>query len=103
MLKFRLKPQYNTMLTGTLVGVLFPAAVFYLIYYVKYGSSSKFFEFLKVAADNDAISPMISLSIIINLALFFLFLNTDAANVSRGIIISTLIYGVLIFFFKFFY
>jgi len=94
--------MYNNrqLLLGTIVGLLVPAFVMSMIYAVKFGESS-ISSFIDAAIGQGVAAPIIALSLIGNLGLFFLFLKFDKLWASRGVMISTLLYGMLMVYFKF--
>lgn len=82
---------------GLLIGLIFPWFVFFGYYFTKFRHMGlgKFFNYL---LDGNILTPVVSLCVIINLGIFFLFIKNDKYYVSRGIIFATFIYafGVLI-------
>lgn len=93
--------MYNNrqLLIGTLIGLLVPAFVISMIYAVKFGEST-FPSFVESAIKQGAAAPIIALSLLGNLGLFFLFLRFDKLWASRGVMIATLVYGMLMLYFK---
>ena len=94
--------MYNPrqLLVGALVGILVPALIMVLIYAYKF-SQKDFFAFLEQAIEKGVIAPIIALSLIGNLGLFFLFTSTNRLWAARGVMIATIIYGLLMLYFKF--
>jgi len=93
--------MYNPkqMLAGIVAGIFAPACIIYCIYLAKF-SASKFDDFLETAVHQHIASPIIALSILINAGLFFLFLKYDRLWASRGVILATLLYGILMLYVK---
>jgi hypothetical protein len=55
--------------------------------------TSQFFRFLVLG---HVLSVVLSLCLIPNLGMFFLFINKEYYKTTRGIILSTLVYGFII-------
>lgn len=86
------KFYWNIRLTaGTVIGALSPLLLFPLTLYVIALTQNFYFEQLwhKFTIDVVIQSKIISLSIIPNLAWFFLFLNKERYDIARGIIIGS--------------
>ena len=83
------------LIKGVLIGIISPIIAF-IVYVV---SIKK--EPLENFINNENLPAIISLSLLINLALFFLKLKLNKDEQSRGILISTFLYGVVIVFLKF--
>ncbi|HER07896.1 MAG TPA: hypothetical protein ENO20_03205 [Bacteroides sp.] len=81
--------KFNTILTGLVPGILLPAVTMVIIWLVRYDGG--FFRFLAVFQELDMLSKLLSLSVIPNLLLFFIFLWTDRPFSARGVIFATLI------------
>lgn len=87
---------------GLISGLLAPVITFLVIYAVKFGDSEVDISgFISVAIAQGVFSAFIALSLLSNLALFFLFLQRQNDWASRGVVLSTLLFGVLIIYFKF--
>jgi hypothetical protein len=90
----------DSLIIGFVAGILAPSFIVFAFYLSKFNTSS-FANFLRVAVNEKMLSPLLSLSVLINLGLFYLFLKYDKLHVARGIILSTLVYGVMIVILKF--
>ena len=42
-------------------------------------------------------TPLLSLSVVVNLGLFFIFINKNFYYAARGVIFSTIIYAIIVF------
>ena len=91
----------DTVLRGLITGIIAPffGFYFYKISFFNYWNLKQFFFRL---IEMDKLAAVISLSIIANGALFFLFLNRGWDNSSRGVLFATFIYGAVIIYLKFF-
>lgn len=84
---------------GTLIGILVPAFIMSLIYAIKFGESSVS-SFIENAIQQGVAAPIVALSIVGNLGLFFLFLHFEKLWASRGVMIATFLYGLLMLYLK---
>lgn len=94
--------NYNNkqLFSGALAGLFAPGFIISIIYAVRFASFS-FPDFVSHAIKEHVAAPIIALSLIINLGLFFLFLKYDKLYASRGILLSTLLYGALMLYIRF--
>ncbi|MCA0426484.1 MAG: hypothetical protein LCH37_03530 [Bacteroidetes bacterium] len=88
-------------LLGLLLGLLAPTLGI-LGFYLFNFSDKNLFEFLELSVSEKLLSPLLSLSCVINLGVFYLFIHFERYSTSRGIIFSTFIYGFAIVVLKFF-
>jgi hypothetical protein len=85
---------------GLVLGLLGPVLGLVVVYFIKYSelSFSDFFElFINTKSMITAIG---SLSLLANVVLFTLYVNTHRDNTAKGIFIVTLIYGIAILLLK---
>lgn len=93
--------MYNNrqLLIGTLTGLLVPAFLMSIIYAVKFGEST-FLSFVETTIEQGVAAPIVALSLLGNLGLFFLYLRFDKLWATRGVMIATLLYGLLMLYLK---
>ena len=91
----------NKLIKGTLVGIMAPVAAFFV--YVAFFSKIPIprLMLLKVI-ELDRLSHVISLCLMINLLIFFMNIKTYRDEEARGIILATILYGVVIVLLKIF-
>ncbi len=89
------------LLTGLFVGLLAPSIGIFLFYYLNYQSRG-LEDFLSFSVREKLLSPLLSLCCVINLALFYIFIQFNLYFSARGVILSTFIYGFFIVVLKFF-
>ena len=79
---------------GFILGRLGPALGLVVIYFIKFPSQrfGEFFDFF--IHDNKMITSVGSLSLLANVILFTLYINTHRDKTAKGIFAVTLIYGV---------
>lgn len=79
---------------GLALGLVGPLLGLVIIYFVKFPSYG-FKEFLEYFMnDNRLITSIGSLSLLVNVILFTLYVNTHRDETAKGIFIITLIYGI---------
>jgi hypothetical protein len=93
--------RWNKMWTGLALGIVLPLAVFFLIYLFGY-SKTPWGEFLEYALVMKALPKILSLCVIPNLAVFYLFLNKEYWRATRGVIVATLLATLAVVVIKFF-
>ena len=87
---------------GMMLGWLGPILGLTLIYLVKYSAStfSDFFDFF--IHDKKMITSIGSLSLLANIILFTIYINTHKDKTAKGIFLITVIYGIAILLLKLF-
>jgi len=79
---------------GLALGLVGPLLGLVIIYFIKFPSYS-FKEFLEYFMnDNKLITSIGSLSLLVNVKLFTLYVNTHRDETAKGIFIITLVYGI---------
>ncbi|HVZ56553.1 MAG TPA: hypothetical protein VG870_07840 [Chitinophagaceae bacterium] len=87
---------------GLILGFLGPLLGLVIIYFIKFPSYS-FPEFLdEFVHTNKLITSIGSLSLLANIVLFTLYINTHRDQTAKGIFYTTLIYGIAILVMKIF-
>ena len=96
-----MKNWSNKLFTGLILGILCPPLAFYFFSLIEYRGESAI-ELIKGFAGRKVLTHVISLSVLINLPLFFTFLSSNRDYTARGIIGATLIYAFVILILKLF-
>ncbi len=94
-LKIQKITKYNSMKFGILLGIILPIITFLLVYLFK-DIELSFFDYVKRLIKFDVFTKMLSLSVIPNLLLFYLFLQKNYLYSTRGIIIATIVITVFV-------
>jgi hypothetical protein len=97
-MKIKLKDH---IIIGFLVGILGPSIGILGFYYLNF-SATELPEFLDLSVKEKLLSPLLSLCCVINLGLFYLFIQFDHLFSARGVILATFLYGFVIVLLKFF-
>ena len=87
--------RWNKFLIGLALGFILPLIVFFLIYFIGY-SQTNFNKFLEYTIMRQALTKIMSLCVIPNLAVFYFFLNKEYWYATRGVICSTLLYTLAV-------
>ena len=86
---------------GFLIGVIAPIAAF-VVYVAFFTEDSDPTGMYKKLIAIGKLSHVISLSVLINLLIFFMDLKTYRDEQARGILLATILYGITIVIIKFF-
>lgn len=93
------RKKFNTILYGVIPGLLLPLIALVVIWRVKhYGG---FFDFLFMFQQLGLLTKIISLTVIPNLALFFIFIWSRRSFSARGVIFATLVIAFVMLILKF--
>lgn len=85
---------------GIICGLIAPSIGMAIFYYTNFSQES-FQAFIDLTIEGKILSPLLSLCAVINLGVFYLFIHFENYNTARGIILSTLLYGIVIVVLKF--
>jgi len=91
----------NNLYFGAFLGLVFPVIGFLLYYVWKFSDSMTLQGYWDFLFAQRVISSALSLAIILNLPVFFYMLRNNNYETVKGIVGSTIFYGVLIIMFKF--
>jgi len=81
---------------GLIPALILPLIAVFGFYLVKFSKHKSISEFLYVLNDLGITEKIISLCVLPNLLLFFIFLWTNKNNSAKGVIFATLIYTILV-------
>lgn len=95
-----IKNKFDHLIIGLVLGLLAPTLGIVIFFYSKF-SDSNLSEFLTVSIQEKMLSPLLSLCAVINLGVFYLFIQFDKLQTAKGIILATFIYGLAIVLLKF--
>jgi len=91
--------KFNTILAGLIPGIILPITTLVIIWLVRYDGG--FFNFLAMFQRMGMLSKILSLSVIPNLLLFFIFLWINRPFSARGVIFATLVMAFVMLVLKF--
>jgi len=95
-----MKYKYDNIKLGLLLGIISPVITMVLIYLVKF-TGYNLSELIDFLVEKKVFTKIVSLCVIPNLALFFLFLNKYLYRSARGILLATIIFAIFVFITKF--
>ena len=96
-----MKSKFDALRGGVLLGLVLPMLSIVIFYLIKYDTLS-FMEFVDQLIVRDIYTQLISLCVVPNLGLFFIFIWKNFLYSGRGVILATFIYAFLIVILKFF-
>ena len=79
----------NSVITGIICGIIIPSIVFFLLHSFTFNRVTPEYIF----SSPGIVAKLLSLSLLGNLAAFFLFLKYDFELSARGVLFATFIYG----------
>ncbi len=85
----------NNLLSGFIPGILLPIVFLSVIIWVRMNDNN-FFEYLGSLYQINVLSKIISICLIPNLLLFFLFIWTNKLRSARGVLLSMFVAGLVI-------
>ena len=91
--------KYNRFWLGAAIAFLLPI-IFLVVYWLWSYKMMSLIRFIEFLLSGRVLAPVISLCVVPNLGAFFLFLNREYYRTARGMILSTILYGLLILFLK---
>ncbi|MCG8411994.1 MAG: hypothetical protein MI739_11995 [Bacteroidales bacterium] len=92
--------KYNNLKLGIALGIFAPFFTMLLVYIIMFWGYN-LQELIDSLISKHILTKIISLCVIPNLALFFLFLNRYNYKSARGILLSTILFAVFVFITKF--
>ncbi|HEY6161912.1 MAG TPA: hypothetical protein VI112_11835 [Bacteroidia bacterium] len=94
-----MKTRFDHLLIGAALGLVAPVIVLLIFYVIRYSHIS-FGRFLQMVNMEGTFSPRISLCVIVNLLIFYLFIWTNRYYSARGVILATFVYAGLVIYLK---
>ncbi len=92
--------KVNNVRLGLLLGLLAPALTMLIVYLVGFADYG-FNELIDLLLSKKVFTKLLSLCVIPNLALFFLFLNKNYYYSARGVLLATVLFALFVFITKF--
>ncbi len=83
-----MKTRFNNQLLGVILGLILPVLSFYIIYLLLSGSLNLVDYFEKIKSTN-VFTKLLSLAVLPNLLLFFIFIWLNYLKSARGIVGAT--------------
>lgn len=89
------------LILGVSLGCLTAFVVSFITFFAS-NPGFKFADYFNIYVNGHLLAPILSVSLVGNLGLFFLFLKFDKDLISKGILMATIFVGIIIFVLKFF-
>lgn len=89
------RTRFDRILTGWLIGILFPLLIFLITYEIKY-SEMDFMIFIRNMWQMKIFLKLLSICVFPNLAFFFIFYHLKYDMAARGVIMATFMYAFLV-------
>lgn len=95
--------KFNRIYLGVIYGIAGPIIGFVIYYFMQFSYRKTFSGFVETFFSMNEIQPkIISLCLIFNLAMFFIFLKFDFRSTALGILYATFAYIPVVLYLKFF-
>ena len=91
----------DSFIAGFIPGLIFPVIGFYC-YFLLFFNYMDFHGFYHLLVKSDKVVSVMSLGVILNLIVFFVFYQLEADKSLRGVIAATFIYAFIVVYFKVF-
>jgi len=91
----------NKLIIGIIIGLILPIITAGVLYLSLFKGKIEFMEFLSRLMYVDGMGKLISISVLSNMTVFLIAVNTERLLAAIGILTSTVIYGLVVFAFKF--
>ncbi len=95
-----MKSKYDNLKLGLIIGVLAPLLTIIAVYFIRF-TDYDFKELVDFLIAKKLFTKILSLCVIPNLALFFLFLNKYYYKSAKGILMATILFAIFVFITKF--
>jgi hypothetical protein len=95
-----LNKQAKGLITGLTLGLLGPVALL-LLFFLWKGGDASLLEFIARQAHGRLLAPVLSLCALANLGSFWLLISRQQYDKVRGVILATLLLGIVIVLLKF--
>jgi hypothetical protein len=95
------KPNLNRIWIGALAGILIPGMALMAFYLLRY-SDIGLVEFLKGYKSMGILTHIISLAVLPDLLIFFLFIRYNLLKSARGVLLATFLFTFAVVFIRFF-
>ena len=91
----------NKLIIGFIIGIVLPLITAVLLYFFMYKGQLEPLDFLSELMKLNGLGKFLSISVLSNLIVFLIAVNTERLLAARGIVTATLLYGLVVIVFKF--
>ncbi|MDY6800128.1 MAG: hypothetical protein SVU94_02770 [Bacteroidota bacterium] len=94
------KYTFNNFTLGLILGILAPIVTMLIVYFSRF-TQYVFTELIDYLIDTQIFTKIVSLCVIPNLILFFVFIWLNYLYSARGVLMATIIFAIFVFVTKF--
>jgi hypothetical protein len=94
------KPNLNSIWIGVLAGILMPVIALMAFYLARYGDLN-LVEFVKGYKSLGILTHIISLAVLPDLLIFFIFIRYNLLKSARGVLLATFLFTFVVVFIRF--
>jgi hypothetical protein len=94
-----MRNKLNRLIIGLAVGLILPIIVLFIVYYASY-SAMEFSVFIDYLEQYEIFTKVITICVLPNLGLFFIFIKRNMLMGARGVLFSVIIYLIVISIYK---
>jgi hypothetical protein len=87
--------RYNDVRLGLAAGLIVPLITVFIFYLVKFNHYS-LVEFFSAMISRNVLSSLLSICVIPNLLIFFIFIWTNMLYTARGVLMATFVFAVMV-------
>lgn len=91
----------NKLFIGLTAGLVLPVITSYVIYLTKYEGQFSYWEFMKGLLQLHTLGKMISISVLANLIVFIIAITYEKYILSKGLVIATFVWVLVVLAVKF--
>jgi hypothetical protein len=85
-----MKSRFDLVKLGFALGVITPVIAFFIFYFIKSANYANFREYIDFLIVMGALPKLLSLMVIPNLLIFFIFIWTEHMYAARGVLAATI-------------
>ncbi len=97
-----MQQKFDNLWLGTVLGVIAPLIALYAIFLFSYPGES-FSSFFEIIWLQKIFTRVVSIAVVANLAIFFIFIWTNKLRSAKGVLGATVGYAILVFAIKIFF
>lgn len=80
--------------TGLIIGLLAPFLLLVSYYFYGFAEALSFFKYLQFLVASQIFTQVVSICVIVNLLIFFIFIWTYNNYAARGVLMATILYSL---------
>jgi hypothetical protein len=89
------KLEFNSQKTGFFLGIILPVTALLAFYFFRY-RAIPIAEFFRFVYFRNILSPLVSLTVLPNLLLFFIFLRSNFLRGARGVLLASFVLTIVV-------